>query len=123
MTGLAGRASELPPERLCELVSHPHRHHILAELHERRSSVSIEQLATNVVARDQEISVDEVNDRTRDAFLLELHHNHLPRLEQLGLIEYDQSTDGHPVRLVGDLEPLKPALRAAGSEFREYRVD
>lgn len=123
MTGLTRHTSDLPPERLCELVRHPHRRHVLAELHERSGSISIERLAKRVAARETETSADEVSERQQEAILLELHHNHLPRLESLGLIEYDQSTDGHPVRLVGDIEQLKPALRAAGSDFREYRID
>ncbi|WP_256392108.1 DUF7344 domain-containing protein [Natronoarchaeum rubrum] len=113
---------DLSPDRIYEILGHAYRRQTLCVLHSRPGAVDLEELATLVAARCRDEPVAEIEDGERDAVLVELHHNHVPRLRSAGLVAYDPGASG-AVELVGDVEPLLPTLRSGGEELREYRVD
>ena len=75
-------------ETLLRVVAHPRRRSILHHLIENGDdAIELNEL-TETAATDGgnvEISHDPDNTRTR----IELHHTHLPKLAEAGLIEYD----------------------------------
>lgn len=84
--------SESPPstpvDSLSELLADPHRRAALACLAGRRAPVGLHALAGQILEslgsnRDQKSAVDV------ERLAIALHHNHLPRLADSGLVEYD----------------------------------
>ncbi|ELZ08370.1 hypothetical protein C479_13563 [Halovivax asiaticus JCM 14624] len=56
----------------------------------------------------------EAGDRPADTLRLELHHCHLPKLADAGLVRYDAERDRVRVRTdLGELDPLLEAVRAS----------
>jgi hypothetical protein len=71
------------------LLSSPARRAALAVLAENASTMTLADLASKMAATGGDASVDE---DVRDLKLV-LHHNHLPRLAEAGLVEYDASAN------------------------------
>lgn len=66
------------------LASHPLRREAIRWLAELDGSIALDDLATSLAADD---SVSAVTDPTRTR--VELHHIHLPKLQECGLLAYD----------------------------------
>jgi hypothetical protein len=65
-------------DRVFDALSHPHRRHILMTITKSASQRKIE------------FSLDELSDDTIGLDALQLHHIHLPKLEDVGLIRWDR---------------------------------
>lgn len=63
----------------------------MAILHGREEPISRRTLATRVAAAERDATVTSVPDSVVDTVELTLHHTHLPKLEDAGLLTYDQS--------------------------------
>ena len=86
------------------------RHHVLTAKRRRltigflagtSSTVDLAELATAIVERDDEVNESDVE---IERATVELHHKHLPKMDEMGLIHYDPRT-----RVVA---PKKPAIDA-----------
>ncbi|WP_276252679.1 DUF7344 domain-containing protein [Halomontanus rarus] len=87
----------------CELLRARQRRYLLTQLCER-DRLTIDQLARRLAALER----DTVSEDARDRVVVALVHNHLPRLADYGVVEYD-SRNGDIVP--GDaFEDLKPYL-------------
>jgi DNA-binding transcriptional ArsR family regulator len=80
----------LPPARInavCRALSHPRRRRVLRTLDGSVPPVSLETLTIEIV----EMGRDDADDPgpTRSSATVDLHHHHLPHLEDAGLITYD----------------------------------
>jgi len=85
-----------------DLFSSPARRAVLAVLAEHASSMTLGDLASEIAAA----GTDATGDVDRRNLEVVLHHNHLPRLADAGLIEYDPTA--HSVR------PRTDRLSASG---------
>lgn len=83
----ASKSPELDPETAYELLAHPHRQHLLRSLAlgERRS---VAELVDEIVAREHSGSVGETDRSVRRRIEIELVHDHLPRLDHHGVVDY-----------------------------------
>lgn len=88
---LASKVSQEDPSRprgdVCTALSDRYRRYALAHLHERDQPASTEELATQVAAIDLDKPLREVTEDERRQMVAELHHVHLPKLEDLGLVQ------------------------------------
>lgn len=84
---LLAERSELSLEERFSLLADPHRRIVIDRLNGASSEVTIEALADHVIAQlnDGALEIDDERRRT----LFALHHNHLPRLDDHGVLEYD----------------------------------
>lgn len=78
-------------ERVFDLLRHDYRHAIVAILHET-SPIARQKLVATLAARGFGM-VDDAEGRTEltahRRIRIALHHNHLPRLDEAGVVEYD----------------------------------
>ncbi|MDS0298923.1 hypothetical protein NDI76_09210 [Halogeometricum sp. S1BR25-6] len=65
------------------------RRTVLSCLDDRRGTVDIESLATDVVAERESTAPDEVADADRETALIRLHHVDLPKLDEAGFVDFD----------------------------------
>ncbi|WP_158059141.1 DUF7344 domain-containing protein [Halorussus halophilus] len=80
------------------LLSDRYRRHALACLDGQPEPVPIERLTDEVAGREFQQPPDQVSMITRTEIATALHHNHLPKLEQAGIIVYD-SNDGEVTKI------------------------
>ncbi|MGQ3722646.1 MULTISPECIES: DUF7344 domain-containing protein [Natrialba] len=86
------RSSSSDESRIDELLlilSHHRRRDVLYYLSEHELA-SIESLATKITAHELDCSSSDVTPDDRKPVLIDLYHNHLPKLTNSGLIEYDR---------------------------------
>ena len=74
---------------------------VLSAISAADGAVDREALARSVAAREHGVSEVEVPPRDARDVLVSLHHVHLPKLDEAGLVEYDRETEtvayaGHP---------------------------
>lgn len=96
-----GRDDEPPPMALDAEGFDPETHRALASTVRRRvlyvlleehREWSRGELATALRVWDRAGSGEQVMTADRERVVVELHHNHLPRLDQAGLLSYDHGT-------------------------------
>lgn len=87
------------------LLASAERQQVLIELWEGRGTTRVDELSRRIAAGDDERSSNDA-----EYIEIQLVHNHLPRLEAYGAIEYDER--GRDVRLTATGENLKSILEA-----------
>lgn len=75
-------------ERL-SLLADPHRRAVLERLDRTEDGVEVETLAARIAAELSDATLETVDEDEHRRILLALHHNHLPRLADHDLLEYD----------------------------------
>lgn len=75
-------------DELLSLLGHRRRRDVLYSL-SANEVTDVESLATTIATRESDGSSDGIDDGERDAVVIDLYHNHLPKLNDCGLIEYD----------------------------------
>jgi hypothetical protein len=84
---LLAERSELSTEERLTLLADPHRRVVIERLDEVSESLTIESLAAHVTC---ELTGGTLGtDDRRRRILFALHHNHLPRLADHGVLQYD----------------------------------
>jgi hypothetical protein len=83
------------------LLANADRQHIVEELLENDGRSNVGVLSQQLAARQR----NDADELKQEQAKLELHHNHLPRLADHGVIEYDHRTGDVVLREVSELEP------------------
>lgn len=78
---------ELTASEYHTLLSVDRRRLVLDILEGTASTVDLEELAAEVAAREH--GSNAVDEATRQRIVISLHHNHLPCIDDAGLIDYD----------------------------------
>lgn len=77
----------LDESRLYGLLADEHRRAVLAVVNDLEADLSLVELATRLER------LDEYDTKPKPSLLIELHHVHLPKLADAGIIEYDAATN------------------------------
>lgn len=85
-------ANQLSESERHRLLSSGRRRVVLDVLSERDTPIRLEELATAVASRTDGAATDQAVERTT----IELHHCHLPKMADLGVVAYDPAS-----RLIG----------------------
>lgn len=94
---LATNSGTLPPEDVFEILSNKRRRKVLYYLRKRGEPVEMKELAEQIAAIENEVSVDELTNQERQRVYVSLYQTHLPKMGDMGVIEYDM--DNGIVRL------------------------
>lgn len=100
---LAGRSTD----EYLAVLGDDHRRAVVEILAEKERAVILSPLAREVTAKTQDVALETPTEAEIERMELELHHNHLPKLEDAGVVDYD-----HEINVVAPTEGLGPALRA-----------
>jgi|AntRauMinimDraft_4_1070384.scaffolds.fasta_scaffold00048_22 DNA-binding transcriptional ArsR family regulator len=91
-------------------LGHPRRRHLLSALADRDGEQSLTRLATDVVARESDQPRESVSTEACQRCRIALHHAHLPKLDALGVVDYDP--DGDPSVQAADTDQVEAVLNA-----------
>lgn len=78
---------------LFDALTSPRRRYVLAHLQQAESALALSDLATDVAHWELDSETASVPEDTRKAIYVSLHHVHLPKLADAGLLTYDQETE------------------------------
>ncbi|TYL35996.1 hypothetical protein CV102_24915 [Natronococcus pandeyae] len=77
-----------PIDELLSALSHRRRRDVLYALSENEVT-DVDSLATTIAAREADLPPEQIDDDEREPVLIDLYHNHLPKLADHNLVEYD----------------------------------
>lgn len=99
-------------EAACSLLAESERRYVLYQL-ANREQAHIEDLVTQVAAWEREEPADAIDRETRQYVYVSLVHNHLPRLADYDIIDYDLRSGD--IVLDHGFDDIKPLLE----QFRQ----
>lgn len=102
-------------------LSHPRRRYLLYTLINGHSEETLPELATKIVAWERDKSTAEVTDEERREVHLSLYHAHVPKLADLGIVEYRQAED--IIVRARNTEQVQAVLDGAGAELDQRQED
>ena len=76
-------------DTVLDVCEHEHRRIVLAALADQQQSLSIDDLTNAIVKHNHHTPPTEAADETVTQIQTSLHHVHLPKLSEAGLIQYD----------------------------------
>jgi DNA-binding transcriptional ArsR family regulator len=105
ITSASRRSSEpLSKDDIFTVLSNERRRFVLRYLKDHEGAAEIRDLAQQVAAWENDVSVQELNYRQRKRVYTSLHQTHLPKLDDTGIVEYDR--DRKTVELTDRIETL-----------------
>lgn len=114
MSSDANASDALSPDLVFEILSNTRRRMVLYYLRWYGGSVSVRELVGEIAALQNGVAVEDLTQQQRKRVYVSLYQTHLPKLEEAGLIEYDDE-EGE-VRLTdhaGDIDTyLTPATKS-----------
>ncbi|WP_207890221.1 DUF7344 domain-containing protein [Natrarchaeobius chitinivorans] len=103
-------------DTLFQILSHQHRRAVLGVLIENGRKLTLNDLTKEIAARNHETPITEVPSDDVNKFHLSLYHNHVPRLAETQLIEYDEDREiVKPTETLNQLEPFLSQVAEADS--------
>jgi DNA-binding transcriptional ArsR family regulator len=82
----------LSQETVFDLLSSARRRYILYYLREHEGEATINELATQIAAWENDRPVEELTSQDEKRVYVSLYQTHVPKLEQAGIVEYDGDT-------------------------------
>lgn len=79
----------LSPDEIFEILSSRRRRMVLYLLRQRAATLTVNELAEEIAAIENEVAVDELTSQQRKRVYVSLYQTHLPKLEETTLIDYD----------------------------------
>ena len=83
---------ELTQDLVFDILSSPRRRYVLYYLRKIDEPVALNDLAEHVAAWENETTVDELSDQERKRVYVSLYQTHIPKLDSVGIIDYDQQS-------------------------------
>lgn len=100
--------SSLSLNTLFHLLSNHRRRAVLAQFLSHKRKLTVNDLTKEIVVQEQNAPVTDVPSDTVTQIHISLQHNHIPKLAETPLIEYDE--ERQIVEPTEQLEQLKPFL-------------
>ncbi|WP_435159766.1 DUF7344 domain-containing protein [Haladaptatus sp. DFWS20] len=108
---------DLSEDQIYHLLQNERRRNVLRYLHDADEKVSMRDIAEQVAAWENNTTVQALSSSERQRVYIPLYQSHLPKLDEEGVIEYDQSRG--TVRKTSYTETLYSYLEPAQSSVDE----
>lgn len=113
-----------PPTSVFDALAHARRRVLLSILVERQGPITEHELAAQIAACEQETPPGDETNEKHEQIQLSLSHCHLPKLEDVGLIEYDRDEGAVVTDTSVDFEPIGLLdVEAGHAKARSEAVD
>jgi len=103
----------LSQDVIFDVLSSSRRRYVLYYLSQHEQPVELPSLAEEVAAWETESAVDELSSQERKRVYVSLYQTHIPKLEEVGLVDYDQ--DSGEVSLTEQSAQIQGFLREPAS--------
>lgn len=86
----AGVVADIPADDVFDLLSSGRRRNVLERLRVVGEPVTVTELAESVAAIENSVAPDELTDKQRKRVYVSLYQTHVPKLDDMGIVEYDR---------------------------------
>lgn len=93
---------------LFDMLSSPRRRYVLHYLHQAGGRAELGELADHVAAWENDTTIEQLGSQERKRVYISLYQTHVPKLDEVGVVEYDQSSG--VVDLADRADELAPYL-------------
>jgi DNA-binding transcriptional ArsR family regulator len=83
-------AERLSKDTIFSMLSNQRRRYVLYYLNQRSGTVSLRDLAERIAAWENDVDVADLDYKQRKRVYTSLHQTHLPKLDEAGIVDYDQ---------------------------------
>ena len=112
-------AAELPTDCAFDLLGDATRRRTLSVLRGADGAMALDDLAAAVVADDRDVTPAEVSRNRCERVAASLHHSHLPKLDDAGVVAYDPAGNRVEETPAGDdLDPFLDAVETGVERVR-----
>lgn len=102
---------ELPLDDIFDLLRNQRRRGVLRYLHdEADGTATLDELAEHIAAKENDIDISQLTSSQRKRVYIGLYQCHLPKMDELGVIAYDQNRGTIELQDVSQLEPFLAGL-------------
>lgn len=109
---------ELSQDVIFDVLSSSRRRYVLVYLSQREEPVQLPALAEEVAAWEMETPVEELTSQERKRVYVSLYQTHIPKLEEVGLVDYDQ--DSGEVSLTDQAVQVQGFLKESDSSSNRH---
>lgn len=85
-------SGSMSPDLVFEILSNTRRRMMLYYLSQNEGQATIQELAEQIAALENDVPVDELRRRQRKRVYVSLYQTHVPKLEDSGIVEYDDES-------------------------------
>lgn len=89
MSSDATTSDEMSPDLVFEILSNTRRRMVLYYLRQYGGSATVQELAEEIAALENDVDVSDLRRQQRKRVYVSLYQTHLPKLEETGIIRYD----------------------------------
>lgn len=89
-TGASLQEAGVDSAEFFDVLSNPVRRVIITRLDEHGGSMSMDEMADELVRWESGLQREEFPDEQSEPYYLELHHVHVPKMVDIGLVERDE---------------------------------
>ncbi|AEH37150.1 DUF7344 domain-containing protein [Halopiger xanaduensis] len=108
---IATPVEDISVDVIFELISHQRRHAILDLLLTYDQSLTITDLRNEIVEKEEDTEITEISSEQVKQVHISLHHVHIPKLEEKGIVNYDSDRSiVEPTEKLSQLEPFLSQL-------------
>jgi hypothetical protein len=115
---LMAHETDLELDDAFNILSNSRRRYILYYLYTRSEPATIDELAGQIAAWENEVAVDALDDTARRRVYVSLYQTHLPKLDDFGIADYDR--DDGTVTLTERAEEIVRYLPVEEDDRREF---
>lgn len=91
MSSDADTSGEMSPDLVFEILSNTRRRMLLYYLRQNDGSATVRELAEQIAALENDVDVEDLGQQQRKRVYVSLYQTHVPKLDETGIIEYDDS--------------------------------
>lgn len=113
-----GNSDDRSLDVVFDLLADQRRRYTLACLEDHSRTIALADLAEEVAVRENEEPIAEIPKEEIMTIRTSLYHNHVPRLADAGVVEYDSDCDSVRMSETAHATPFTDLLAAAGGEER-----
>jgi len=89
---MAQDQSQITQDTVFDVLSSARRRYVLYYLQQSDDPVDINELARQVAAWENDTDVENLTDQQRKRVYISLYQTHLPKLDSIGIVEYDKES-------------------------------
>jgi hypothetical protein len=89
---LGSQSVSASPDTVFDVLSNPRRRYVLYYLRESGPAIELTDLAEEIAAWENDTVPEDLTEKERKRVYVSLYQTHVPKLEEVGFVEYDSDT-------------------------------